>query len=337
MVSDLDSGPPLRLRRVLLALWRLSRPEIWLVTLLPFYLGYVLASQQVLPGFGLWTRFWAEAADEGATFGAFWSTLEEWALVSWRFLLGALVMGPLVWWATLLINDVHDLEGDRLNPRRVRSPLVLGWVSVGFAHKAAYLFAGLCLLSGLLVGPVFALLVLVALVLAWLYSVPPVRLKTRPGFDLAVNAVGIGFGAALAGWSVAAPLAGFPWVLAPQGLLVAVAAYAPTTIVDAEVDRRVGASTMAVRFGEQAAYRVGWWAWVLANLGAVLLAASDLVLPRRFLPVLVLFVPVLLFEYHTLIGKARSQERLVEGIVVTSLTFAAVNAVFMLMYTGLWV
>lgn len=321
----------------MVALWRLSRPEIWLVTLLPFYIGHVLASGTIVPGFEVWTRFWSRAVEQGADASMFAAALQEWGVVSWRFLVGVLVLGPLVWWATLLINDVHDIEGDRLNPRRARSPLVRGRVSLRAAHAAAYAFAGLCLVASVSVGWVFTALVLAALVLAWLYSVPPVRLKTRPGFDIGVNAVGIGLLAALAGWSVAAPLSAFPWLLAPQGLLVAVAAYAPTTIVDLEVDREVGASTTAVRFGRNVAYRIGWWAWVLANLGALLLAYNDLVLPRRFFPLLLVFVPVLLYEYHVLIGKARTQERLVEGIVVTSLTFAAVNFVFVLMYTGLWV
>lgn len=321
---------------VLVALWRLARPEIWLVTLLPFYLGHLLATGQIVPGFDLWAAFWHEAAAQGASQERFFASFHRWLEQAWRFLLGVVVMGPLVWAATLLINDVHDLEGDRLNPRRVRSPLVLGHVGPAFAKGAAYLFAGLALALALVAGRWFAFFVLVALLLAWAYSVPPVRLKTRPGMDLAVNAVGVGLGAALSGWVLAAPVADFPWWLAPQGLLVAVAAYAPTTIVDHDVDKQVEASTMAVRWGPRLAYQVGWWAWVAASLGALLLSYLGIVFPTRFLPILMIFVPVLLYQYHVLIGKARTQERLVEGIVVTSLTFFAVNLVFVLMYTGLW-
>ncbi len=333
---DEERSPSFSWGAVLVALWRLARPEIWLVTLLPFYLGHLLATGQIVPGFVLWAAFWNEAAVQGASTNAFLATFHQWLEESWRFLLGLVVMGPLVWAATLLINDVHDLEGDRLNPRRVRSPLVLGHLRAGFVKGAAYVFAAVALGLALVVGLWFALFVLVALLLAWAYSVPPLRLKTRPGMDLIVNALGVGLGAALSGWVLAAPVAQFPWWLAPQGLLVAVAAYAPTTIVDHDVDKQVDASTMAVRWGPRVAYRVGWWAWVAASVGALLLSYRGIVFPTRFLPILVIFVPVLLHQYHVLIGKARTQERLVEGIVVTSLTFFAVNLVFVLMYTGLW-
>ena len=54
------------------------------------------------------------------------------------------------------------------------------------------------------------------------------------------------------------------------------------------------------------------------------------------LPVLAIFVPLLLYEYHAFIGKARDPAALVQGILLCSLTFLAVNLVFALLYTGLW-
>jgi 4-hydroxybenzoate polyprenyltransferase len=34
----------------LLALWRLSRPRFWTVSVLPAYVGYVLATRTLVPG-----------------------------------------------------------------------------------------------------------------------------------------------------------------------------------------------------------------------------------------------------------------------------------------------
>lgn len=318
----------------LLAWWRLSRPEVWTASLLPYAVGWVLASRDLVPAqAALAEAFEAAVAFDWEKFGA---EAAFWWRKSWRVLLGAVVMGPLLWTATLLVNDVHDLPGDRLNPRKARSPLVRGLVSRGWAQKGAVAFALAALALSLLVGWAFALCVLADLALAWAYSVPPVRLKTRPGADVLVNALGIGAVSALAGWSVERSLADAPWAFLPQGLLVAAAIYVPSTLVDHEADRRAGYLTLATHLGPRRAYLVGWWCWGASNLGALALAAAGLVLPRAMLPLLLAFVPLLLYEYHQFIGKARDPPALVQGILLCALTFLAVNLAFALLYTGAW-
>jgi 4-hydroxybenzoate polyprenyltransferase len=318
----------------LLAWWRLSRPEVWMASVFPFYVGYVLASRDLVPapaalGAGLDALVEGRPADAVAEAG-------HWLARSWRLLLGAVVLGPLLWTATLLVNDVHDLPGDRLNPRKARSPLVRGVVSRPWAHRAAHLFAAASLAAAMAVGWAFAVCVLANLALAWAYSVPPLRLKTRPGADVLVNAVGIGAVSAMAGWTVVSGFADAPWAFLPQGLLVAAAIYVPTTLVDHTADKEAGYLTLATHLGPRRAYLVGWWCWVACNAGALALAALDLVIPRAMLPVLVIFVPILLYEYHAFIGKARDPPALVQGILLCSLTFLGVNLVFALLYTGLW-
>ncbi|HVM45876.1 MAG TPA: UbiA family prenyltransferase [Candidatus Thermoplasmatota archaeon] len=333
----MEPRPSPNLGELLLYLWRLSRPETWHVSWVPMYVGWVLASREIVPGFELWADFWAGAAETGATSAEFTATLAVWWRLARPLVLASLAMGPLVWTATLLINDVHDLPSDRANPRKARSPLVQGLVSLGWAHAAAYVAAGLALAVALLVHLTFAALLAAALVLAWLYSAPPVRLKTRPGADVLVNAVGVGGLAAFAGWSLARPLSEAPWEFLPQGLLVAAAVYVPTTLVDHDADLAAGYSTFATVLGRRAAYRVGLACWIAANLGALLLSYLDLILPRAMFPLLVIFVPLLVYQYHWFIGRARDGVEMVKGVVLCSLTFLAVNLVFALMYTGLWV
>lgn len=327
---------PGSLGAVLVHLWHLARPEIWMVSVVPTYVGWVLAAGQLLPAMGLWAGVWETATTQGATVDVFLETLGQTAWASLDLLVALTVMGPLLGTATLFINDVHDLPGDRVNPRKEASPLLQGHLSRTLVHRLAYLLAGLGLLLAVSIGWTFTVLVGAAVVLAWVYSVPPMRLKTRPGADVAVNAVGIGVVAALAGWTVARPLAGFPFELLPQGILVGIAVYVPTTLVDHQADLEVGYTTLATHLGPDRAYRLGWWAWVASNLGALLLAWNGWTIPRAMLPLLVVFCPLLLFEYHRLIGQADGAEAMVEGILVTSLTFLAVNVCFGLMYTGLW-
>lgn len=46
--------------------------------------------------------------------------------------------------------------------------------------------------------------------------------------------------------------------------------------------------------------------------------------------------PILVWEYHALIGRARDERAIARGTAVCSLTFAASNFAFALMYTGIW-
>ena len=58
-------------------------------------------------------------------------------------------------------------------------------------------------LSWLIIGLSMALLMAVCVGLSVLYSAPPARLKSRPGLDLAVNALGYGAGSTVAGFLTA--------------------------------------------------------------------------------------------------------------------------------------
>jgi 4-hydroxybenzoate polyprenyltransferase len=307
-----------------------------MVSVLPVYLGHMLASRRLLPGLDRWGNLLGRATDRGVTAHEVWATFTGWLGDAGSFLVALGVMGPLVWGATLAINDAYDLSGDRINPRKTEAPLVRGLATPVFARRAAKVFAVAALGAAATVNVSFLALVAAFLVLAWAYSVPPLRLKTRPGADLAVNAVGVGVLAVLAGWSVARPLNAFPWIVLPQGVLVATAVYVPSTLVDEAADRASGFLTFATALGRKRAYRLGWRAWVAACSGAVLLAATNTVVPRRMLPIFAGSLPLLLWEYHALIGKARDERAMERGIVVSSVTFAASNVAFALMYTGVW-
>ena len=276
-----------------------------MVSLLPFWIAHVLATHELVPSHH-----------------------------RRELLIATLVIGPVLWASASWVNDACDVDGDRMNPRKADSPLVRGVLSARAVWRGAAAAAIAAVALSLTVNMAFALVVAGALALAWAYSVPPVRLKTRPGADLAANALAVGVVTLLAGWTVTRPLGEFPWYVLPQGLLVATALYVPTTLVDADSDRRSGYRTIATTLGDRRAYLVGWTAWVLSCAGAVLLAALDVLVPRQMLWVFAATIPLLLWEYEVLIGRARDSAGIVRGIVVCSLTFLVSNSVFALMYTG---
>jgi len=271
------------------------------VSLLPFYIGVVLAHQQLWP-----------AADQLP-----------------RLLIAALVVEPLVWLAVLAINDVHDLPGDLRNPRKANSPLTSGRLSQSTVRGIAYGAAFVALAASLAVGGVFAAGALLALALGWLYSAPPVRLKARPGADVAANALALGALGPLAGWTALHPLSGFPWAIAVQGVLVGAALYLPTTLADYHCDLVIGYRTIAVRLGPAPTYRLGLAAWTAAGLLSVTLAATDTVIPRHMLPFEAATVPGLILAYHLLLRRHQSTLR----IAAVSILFLIPSVIFALTYT----
>jgi 4-hydroxybenzoate polyprenyltransferase len=249
-----------------------SRPWFWPVGWIPAYVGTVVATGSLVPD------------RHGVA----------------RDLLALLILGPLVWGIVLVQNDLHDMRTDEVNARKATAPLVLGTVTVRELVGLSRILTVLALGAGLLIGPLYALGVATVLALGWAYSAPPLRLKARPGADVAVNAVVIGVLAPLAGWSLFRPPADFPWLLGLFGLVFAAAFYLPTTVVDLPADRDAGVTTFAVRFGRQWTFRLGVALWVSALVGALVCARLGVFVPASSLPYQAAMAPVLTAGYALL-------------------------------------
>jgi 4-hydroxybenzoate polyprenyltransferase len=294
-----ERGAGARVRDVL----SIGRPAFWVVSIVPYYTGILLATHRLLP------------------------PLAEWP----RLIVGAIVLGPLVWLAVLAVNDAYDLPSDRLNPRKARSPLLDGRITLKAVKRLAFAASVAAVGLSLQVGVIFAGGVVLAVLLGYAYSVPPVRLKTRAGFDVAVNALALGGFGPLAGWAAINPdLSDFPWLMGLQGTLAAIGLYLPTTIADLDADRAAGFHTVAVRYGARTAYRIGYGAWIAAAALSVVLAATGTVIPRSMLALEVVMVPVLVAAYRRLIGPRQS----FRGIVVLAALFLLPCGAFALTYTG---
>jgi 1,4-dihydroxy-2-naphthoate octaprenyltransferase len=165
---------------------------------------------------------------------------------SWRAtLLGWFVFVALLNGGTLAINSAYDQdEGDVGYLRQPpKPPKYLLHVSV------AMLAASLGL--GFLLPRVFAWSNAACVVMAVLYSAPPVRLKARAGWDLIINCIGFGMLTPLAGWGLTGrPLTpAFLWVAAGFALLFG-ALYPMTQIYQIEEDRGRGDRTLVIQMGE---------------------------------------------------------------------------------------
>lgn len=278
-----------------------SRPWFWPVSWVPAYLGTVLANHAWLPA----------RADLP------------------RALVALLILGPLIWGAVLAQNDLHDLRSDRTNPRKATAPLVTGALSAERLRRWYYAIAGATLVSALVVGPLFVLGVLAVLLLGWAYSVPPLRLKTRPGWDVAVNALVVGVVSPAAGWAITRTPWEFPWPFAVIGLLFAAALYLPTTVTDLAADTGAGDTTFAVRYGPRFAYLLGLGLWGSALAVSLVCAWLDVLVPRSTLTAQLVMVPVLLGAYAIL-----TRRPTIPRLALISVLFGVPTIGFALAYVG---
>ena len=114
-----------------LALLRGLRPKQWMKNLLVFA-GFVFTLNE------RWIPFTP----------AMWTFL-------WRSL-GAFALFSLVSSSVYLLNDVRDVEKDRLHPTKRRRPIAAGDLSPRVAMAVALVLIPACLVAGYLLAPAFA-------------------------------------------------------------------------------------------------------------------------------------------------------------------------------------
>lgn len=104
--------------------------------------------------------------------------------------LSLLVAIAVLYWLGFAYNDYHDAPFDALEPDKARgnffvaNPVPERWVKLGLALSSLFLLLAFAQFG----WPGLAALAL-SLVVMWAYSGRPLRLKSRPGLDLATHAL----------------------------------------------------------------------------------------------------------------------------------------------------
>ena len=184
-----------------------------------------------------------------------------WALRAKPTLLGWLVFVALLNGGTLAINSAFDKdEGDIGYLKAPPKPPehLLAFSSVLLAASAGL---------GFLLPRPFAQLNLACVVMSILYSVPPVRLKARAGWDLLINCLGFGLFTPLAGWALTGrPFdRGILWASWGFAFLFA-ALYPMTQIYQVAEDGRRGDRTLVIRMGVGRSLALALLAALIAHL-----------------------------------------------------------------------
>ncbi|HEX2957639.1 MAG TPA: UbiA family prenyltransferase [Chitinispirillaceae bacterium] len=179
--------------------------------------------------------------------------------VSWPHL-GTLWTGilgfSLIVASIYVVNQIADIESDRINHKLFLLPHKI--ISI----PTAWTLAIFCALSGMLISiylrPIFAVFFALALLIGFLYDLPPFELKNHAWGGVVANSIGHGVLTFLVGWFLSKVNEPFTFDLLKTGLLSAAAAgfangavFLATTIPDVEGDALTGKKTFCVKYGEK--------------------------------------------------------------------------------------
>ena len=197
---------------------------------------------------------------------------ERWPLL----VAGVVLAGPLVCGTSQAVNDWYDRHVDAINePRR---PIPSGRIPGRWGLYIAIVFSLLSLAFATLLGAWGFWATVLALVLAWIYSAPPLRLKANGWWGAAAC------GAAYEGlpWvTAAAIMAGGapPWPVLLVAALYSLGAHGIMTLNDfkaVEGDQAMGIRSLPVQLGVDRAARVACWFMAVPQVVVVaLLLAWD--------------------------------------------------------------
>lgn len=322
--------PPMGRAWTQLESWvRLLRPEFWVVAVVPAWVGWALATGQAVPDQS--TALTAFGCLEGACDPA------GWVLANLDVGLAILTLGPLLGGSIMVTNDYFDRRVDRFNPKKEKSPLVAGTATPRRALGLMVTLSAAALLAGFALDAGFGAAITAGLLLSFAYSAPPVRLKARPGGDVAVNALGYGGIAFTGGWSLGEGW-GEPFPIGPMAIvaLAIAAGYLPTVMMDRQADAAAGLRTTAVALGHRASWILGFEFLAAGNLLMAGLSAADLYVGPGFLPYVVLFFAAEATAYVVWVRQTEPA-RILRGASVTTAVFFVNLGVFLGAYTGVLV
>ena len=188
----------------------------------------------------------------------------------WLFALGGVVLaGPLVCGTSQAVNDWFDRHVDAINePNR---PIPSGRIPGRWGLYIAVSWSALSLLVAALLGVWVLTATVVALVLAWAYSMPPIRLKQNGWWGNA--AVGVSYEGIAWFTGAAAMLFALPGgqILA-LAALYSLGAHGIMTLNDfkaVEGDRRMGIASLPVQLGVDRAVRVACAVMALPQIAVI--------------------------------------------------------------------
>ena len=163
------------------------------------------------------------------------------------------------------LNDIYDYESDaRSSRRRAIWGAAISEHDRPFVRRACEITTPIVLAGALLIAHWPNILATCGLVvMAWAYSVPPVRLKERPPLDSLSNGLGFFLFPFVMGYSLGADVSAMPLRYYLLALCVC-GIHALAAAADYDADKAANHRTLAVVFGRRAAGGISFLAFLIA-------------------------------------------------------------------------
>ncbi|MEM4728733.1 MAG: UbiA family prenyltransferase [Thermoplasmata archaeon] len=264
-----------------------------------------------------------------------------WAIATRRILpdpeltAALVIVSVFITGSTFAYNDYADRDLDRTNLRKKNSLLVWGLIEPRAVLRLSVVLAALGILLSLLINATFAAMMGLCVLLSILYSNPRVKLKSRGGWDLLVNMVGIGVVLPLAGWSVARPVQEFPVLYLPSIFLGIGALYILTTLADYKTDKASGVCSVVVRLGKGAAVGLGLAFLVLDTISLLLIGYFNYLVPWSIMRLL--WPPLVaqwVIYYFLIIRGGATYKNVIRTILLLAGIYIVDTGIFLLMFCG---
>lgn len=233
----------------------------------------------------------------------------------------------ICYWLGFAINDYFDAPYDALDPAKAERnffveydlppqqivwPLaIIGLVLLQYGWRGLFVFCMGCAVM-------------------WAYSAPPLRLKSRAGFDLLTHMLFVQtFPYAVCLWLLPLEPAAFDWALLSFFLLGSLGAQLEQQARDYEVDLRTDPN-----FTSLVGLNTTTWLLRLVTallIGNVLLHVFNGVIPTYLVPFAVIALPIMGHRFLRRSDTPRS-ERLVRATIVASLAYAGLICLQQLLF-----
>lgn len=105
------------------------------------------------------------------------------------FLTVFLITSPLLWSAAYILNDLTDIQLDKHHNYRKSRPIARGTLSPTTARYLVLVLTGTAFSAAWMISISTGILISLLILSQVAYTVPPLRLKTKPVFDIGLNAV----------------------------------------------------------------------------------------------------------------------------------------------------
>ena len=161
----------------------------------------------------------------------------------------ALVLVTFLVGAVYILNQIFDIESDRLNQKLFF--LAQGHVSIKAALSETILLNILSIIPAFMISWQLGLLFTAGMLFGVVYSAPPLSLKNKSIGGLIMNAFAHGNLAFLIGWCMNQSLSWRALAFSLPYMLAVSAIYLNTTIPDMDGDRMSGKMTLAVKWGKE--------------------------------------------------------------------------------------